>query len=122
MLDDIVRAIWRHIETVIKKAVITVCTDFGTLKLVPNRLQIPYTGTAGSTTGVYAANGVSADVFIIDPSYLAMTYMKGYRTEELAKTGLAENRQMSVDWSLICGTEKSHAIIGDITISAAVTA
>ena len=51
-----------------------------------------------------------------------MTYMKGYRTEELAKTGLAENRQMSVDWSLICNTEKSHAIIGDITIASAVTA
>ena len=97
-------------------------TDFGTLKLVPNRLQTPYTGTAGSTTGVYASTGPSADVFIIDPSYLAMTYMKGYRTEELAKTGLAENRQMSVDWSLICNTEKSHAIIGDITIASAVTA
>jgi hypothetical protein len=97
-------------------------TDFGTLKLVPNRLQIPYTGTAGSTTGVYASSGVSADVFILDPSYLAMSYLKGYRTEELAKTGLAENRQMSVDWTLICNTEKSHAIIGDITIASAVTA
>ncbi len=97
-------------------------TDFGTLKMIPNRLQIPYTGTAASTTGTYAAAGVSADVFIIDPSYLALSYLKGYRTEELAKTGLAENRQMSVDWTLICNTEKSHAVIGDITIATAVTA
>ena len=97
-------------------------TDFGTLKLVPNRLQTPYVGTPGSTTGVYSSAGTSADVFILDPSYLAMTYLKGYRTEELAKTGLAENRQMSVDWSLIVNTEKSHAIIGDIIIASAVTA
>ena len=97
-------------------------TDFGTLKMVPNRLQIPYTGTAGSTTGTYASSGTTADVFILDPSYLALSYLKGYRTEELAKTGLAENRQMSVDWTLIVNTEKSHAVIGDVTIASAVTA
>ena len=40
----------------------------------------------------------------------------------LAKTGLAENRQMSVDWSLIVHTEKAHGIIGNISVSAAMTA
>ena len=100
-------------------------TDFGTLRLVPNRLMYQYTGTAASTTVAYGATpaaNATADVFVIDPSYLAVSYLKGYRTEELAKTGLAENRQMSVDWTLICNTEKSHAIIGDITVATAVTA
>ena len=76
-------------------------TDFGTLTLVPNRLQQIY-GTS------------VADVFILDPEYISLCYLKGYRTDELAKTGLAENRQMSVDWSLIVNTEKAHGLIGDV--------
>ena len=76
-------------------------TDFGTLTLVPNRIQQTY----GTTV---------ADAFILDPEYLALCYLKGYRTDTLAKTGLAENRQMCVDWSLIVNTEKAHGMIGDI--------
>ena len=98
-------------------------TDFGTLKLVSNRLQKGYLG--GSNTVVEQGSYISttaADVFVIDPSFLAISYLKGYRTEELAKTGLAENRQMSVDWTLICNTEKSHGIIGDCLALTAVTA
>jgi hypothetical protein len=100
-------------------------TDFGTLRLIPNRLQWQYTGTVASTTVAYGAapaTNATSDVFIIDPSYLAISYLKGYRTEELSKTGLAENKQMSVDWTLIVNTEKSHAVIGDITVASVVTA
>jgi hypothetical protein len=80
-------------------------TDFATLKMVPNRLQQTHNDSGVVSTG---------DVFVLDPEYLALSYLKGYRTDELAKTGLAENRQMSVDWTLICMTEKAHGIIGDI--------
>lgn len=88
-------------------------TDFGTLKLVPNRLQQKQQAVAPND---------SAFVFFLDPEYLALTYLQGYRTDELAKTGLAENRQMSVDWSLIVNTEKAHGMIGDVDFTAAVTA
>jgi len=86
-------------------------TDFGTLTMIPNRLQQVYTATTPA-----------ADVFILDPEHLSMCYLQGYRTDMLAKTGLAENRQMSVDWSLIVHTEKAHGIIGNISTTAAVTA
>lgn len=89
-------------------------TDFGTLKMVPNRLQQTYLDSG--------AVDMAADVFILDPEYLSLTYLQGYRTDMLAKTGLAENRQMSVDWSLIVNTEKAHGIIGDVDYTAAVTA
>ena len=79
-------------------------TDFGTLHLVPNRLQQTY--SASGTT--------AADIFIIDTEYLKLRYLKGYQTDKLAKTGLSENRHMSVDWSLEVGTEKAHAMISDI--------
>ena len=93
-------------------------TDFATLKLVPNRLQNLYEASYAtpSLTAAYA------DVFILDPSYLSLCYLKGYRTDALAKTGLAENRQMSVDWSLIVNTEKAHGIIASVDPTADMTA
>lgn len=89
-------------------------TDFGTLKMVPNRLQQTYLDSG--------ATNMAADVFILDPEYLSLCYLHGYRTDMLAKTGLAENRQMCVDWTLIVNTEKAHGLIGDVDYTAAVTA
>jgi len=88
-------------------------TDFGTLTLVPNRLQQKQTTAIADD---------SAIAFILDPEYLSLCFLKGYRTDMLAKTGLAENRQMSVDWSLIVNTEKAHGMITDINYTAPVTA
>ena len=92
-------------------------TDFGTLRLVPNRLQLLYE-TLHATPSLTASY---ADVFILDPEYLSLCYLKGYRTDTLAKTGLAENRQMSVDYSLIVNTEKAHGIIAGVDPSLAMT-
>lgn len=80
-------------------------TDFGTLKFMPNRLQQTHLDSGGTAV---------ADVFILDPAYLSFCYLQGYRTDELAKTGTAENRQMLVDWTLIVNNEKAEAMIGDI--------
>jgi hypothetical protein len=88
-------------------------TDFGTLDLVDNRLQQGY--TAADTGTVYCA-------YIITPSMLAHGYLHGYRVEPLAKTGLADNRQMAVDWTLIVNNEKAHGVIADIDPTIAVVA
>jgi len=93
-------------------------TDFGTLRLVPNRLQQLY-------DALYASPSLTADfadVFILDPAYLSLCYLYGYRTDVLAKTGIAENRQMAVDWTLIVNTEKAHGIIASVNPTAAMTA
>jgi len=73
----------------------------------------------------YATPSLTAaysDVFILDPEYLSLCFLKGYKTDTLAKTGLAENRQMSVDWSLIVNTEKAHGVIASVDHTADVTA
>ncbi len=75
-----------------------VVTDFGTLKLVANRLQPK------------DANGDDF-VFILDPEYLSMSYLEGYRTDTLAKTGLSEKREISVDWGLRVHVEEAQAMI-----------
>jgi len=93
-------------------------SDFGTLTFVPNRLQMSY-GAAYAAPGLAAAN---SDVFILDPEYLELCFLKGYQTDTLAKTGLAENRQMSVDWSLIVNTEKAHGLIPSVLNAGTMTA
>ena len=76
-------------------------TQHGTVRLVSNRLQ-----------QVYDNGGTDcADVFILDPEYVALTYLEGYRTDALGKTGLSNKRQMSVDWSLVVHNEEAHGII-----------
>lgn len=87
-----------------------IVTDFGTLEFVPNRLQQLYnTGTA-------------ANVFLIDPTYWAVSYLQGIETKELARTGSAENRHMTVDYTLVAKQEAASAVIADIDPTAAVTA
>ena len=84
-------------------------SDFGTIKLVPNRLQ------------PLDENG-NAIAFLLDPEYVALSYLEGYRTDTLAKTGLAEKRQISVDWGLRVHTEKAHGMIINIDPDAEATA
>jgi len=77
-------------------------TDFDqVVKFVANRLQP--TLTANSST-----------LYLCDPEYTAQSFLTGYRVEPLAKTGLAEKRLMSVDYTLCVFTEKSQGMITDI--------
>ena len=82
-------------------AVNVVVTDFGTLKLVSNRLQ------PADENGNHFA-------FILDPEYLSLSYLEGYRTDSLAKTGLSEKREISVDWGLRCHVEEAQAMIANV--------
>ena len=85
-------------------------SDFGTVKLVSNRLQMKY-GAAYATPSLTAAN---ADVFIFDPSYLEVSYLQNVMTKDLARTGLAANKQMSVDYTLVVKTEKAAGVIASV--------
>lgn len=85
-------------------------TDFGTtLEIVPNRLQ-------------QETAGPRADLFILDPAKLAVGYLKNYVTKPLAKLGLSERAQISVDWCLKVYVEKAQAVIADLTPTATVVA
>ena len=84
-------------------------TDFGqVLRLIPNRLQ------------KVDATDVST-LYFLDPKHLKQSFMRGYRTEPLAKTGLSEKRMISVDYSLCVLNEASQGAIMAIDETAAVT-
>ena len=85
-------------------------TDHGvTMEFVPNRLQQPIDAT-------------DCNLFMLDPEYLELAFLHGYRVDPLAKTGLADKRQMAVDWTLIVKTEKAHGLIADLDYTQAVAA
>lgn len=95
--------------SVAKGSVSVFVTDFGvTLEMVANRLQ-----------PVYADTDVS-DVLLLDPQYLRHGFLHGYRVEPLAKTGLADKRQMAVDWCVKVLSEAAQAVIADVDKTIAV--
>lgn len=79
-------------------------TDYGTLELVPNRFQPE------------VAADVS-DLYLIDTDYWEASYLQGYETKPLARTGLAENREISVDFTLCATNERSSAAVRTIDTS-----
>ena len=85
-------------------------TDFGqTVRMLDNRVQ--------ATT----ATNVST-MYFVDPSKITLSYLRGYTVEPLAKTGLADKRMMSVEYSLKVHSEKSQGAIYAIDETAAVVA
>ena len=88
-----------------------VLSDFGiTLRLVANRLQQTYNATT------------AADLFLLDPTFLAVASMGGFRTDMLAKTGHADNRLISNNWMTKVFREDAHGMIADIDHTAPVVA
>ena len=89
-------------------------TDFGiTLELTPNRIMQPLVATGGSR---------NVPAGIIDPNYLEIADLKGYTTDPLAKTGLADKRLMHCDFTLCVKNLDAHATILGIDHTADVTA
>lgn len=85
-------------------------TDFGqTIVLKDNRLQ-PVEAAGQST------------VYLLDPSHIRQSFLRGYRTEPLGKTGLSEKKLMSVEWTLEVLNEKAQGAIFAIDETLAVVA
>lgn len=57
------------------------------------------------------------DVFILDPEYASVAYLRNFRTEELAKSGDSTKKMILVEYGLKVKTEKAHGIAADLTTS-----
>lgn len=88
-------------------------TDFGvTMDFIANRIQQPYDA---------AGTGDAAALFIFDPAYFRMAFLRGYRVEDLAKTGLSDKRLMSVDWTIKALNPDAGRVLLDLDYAAPVT-
>jgi hypothetical protein len=77
-------------------------SDFGTLKLVANRVQ------SGVTYSKYA-------VFLLDPEYWRVAYLRGFQEEKLAHTGDSLRGHILVECTLQASQPASSGMIGDIS-------
>jgi hypothetical protein len=84
---------------VIVQAMDVLVTDFGNLKVIANRFQR------------------TRDLFILDPSFLSLMFLRGFKTHKLAKTGDAEKRLLNAEWGLKVNNEKSQGAVYDLTTS-----
>ena len=72
-------------------------SDFGKVSFVPNRFQR------------------ERDVFVLDPQYAAVAFLRNFKTEDLAKSGDSIKKMILCEYGLKVKTERSHAIVADLT-------
>jgi hypothetical protein len=84
---------------VIVQAMDVLVTDFGNLKVIANRFQR------------------TRDLFVLDPSFLSIMFLRGFKTHKLAKTGDAEKRLLNVEWGTKVNHEASQGAVYDLTTS-----
>ena len=76
-------------------------SDFGPLQIVPSRFL---------ETRTVAAR----DVFVLDPNYARVAFLKNVNQKPLARTGHSERRLIAAEYGLQVDSEKAHGIIADI--------
>lgn len=82
-------------------------SDFGVVKVIPNRVQ------AGATPGLQST------IYIIDADKLALGVLRGFESEQLATVGDAKNWQVRTETSLVVRDEKPLYAIADCTVTGA---
>ena len=80
-------------------------SDFGTLKLIPNRVQSYETYSKGCA-------------FVIDPEYWKVAYLRGFTEEKLAKTGDSMKGHVLVECTLEARNPASSGMMADLIASA----
>lgn len=78
-------------------------SDFGALKIIPNRFQ-GHNGTAPR----------HRDVHVLDMALWETRYLRGFQTLPLARTGDAENRQIIVDYTLCSKQQEGSGVVADV--------
>jgi len=64
----------------------------------------------------------SADVFVLDPSSFDFSYLSGFQTVPMGKSGLSMEAIVMADWGLKVYDESQNGLVGDIDIALAVVA
>lgn len=85
-----------------KKLVNTIAVyedDFNTLKVVADRFSL------------------SRNVYLIDPEYAKIAYLRDFNTFDLAVTGSSLKKQIEVEWALEVSNPLAHSIVRDLTTS-----
>lgn len=76
-------------------------SNFGELRVVPSR-------------HIRETTNVDRNVFVLDPEYAKIAYLRPWQQFDLAKTGDSIRREMVVEYTLEVCNEAAHGIIADV--------
>ena len=92
-------------------------TSDGDMKKVVNSVDI-YVDPLGNEVKFVPCRQCPADViYMFDPEYVAFATLRDFKTNDLAKTGDSERKQILVEYTLEMRQEKAHAAVYDLTTS-----
>jgi hypothetical protein len=74
-------------------------SDFGVIRIIPNRFQR------------------ARDGFVLDMEYCGLAFLRPMHTVKLAKTGDAEKRLLQVEYTLVVKNEKALGVVADLSTS-----
>lgn len=74
-------------------------SDFGDIKIIPNRTQR------------------GRDVYVIDPSKVAVSYLRGFEPQEIGRVGDAVTRDLISEYTLEMRAPDAHALVADLATS-----
>jgi len=86
-------------ESKIQAAADLYASDFGDLKVIPNRFQR------------------ETSAFVLDPEYWSVAYFRDFKQEDVAKTSDANKKALLVEYALIAKNEAASGICADLTVS-----
>lgn len=84
-------------ENTILGAASIYASDFGDLRVIPNRFQR------------------ERSAFVLDPEYASIAYLRGFQTKDLARIGDSDRKYMLAEWTLEMKNEAAHGIAADLT-------
>jgi hypothetical protein len=64
----------------------------------------------------------SADVFVLDPTSFDFSFLSGYQTIPMGKSGLSMDAIVMADWGLKVYDESQNGLVADVDVALAVTA
>ena len=71
----------------------------------------------GEVSLVYSRFSRSRSALVVDPDMWKLCYYQPFKAEALAKTGHAERKLLSVEFTLEACNEKSSGCVADLTTS-----
>lgn len=86
-------------------------SDFGELRIVPNRFM-GYAAARSATNGLYSAG---APALVLDMSKWSALALQAMKTVPLAKTGHSDRRMIYTELTLKCSDEAANGIVSDLS-------
>lgn len=73
-----------------------------------------YVGDFGMLTAVPSRHLADDRVYLVDPDFVEIDYLRPFKVEDLAKTGDSQKKHLIAEWTLKVMNEGAHGVIRDL--------